>query len=543
MPADELVVAFEAGKPRATARDNGKQAMAPAAKITALRGMRDVFKAEYAQRRRILHTLERQFRRYGYVPIDLPILENTELYLRKSGEDISARLYEFDFKNRRIALRPELTASVARAYVERLQDEPLPLRLQYAGPVFRYEKPQKNRYRQFTMTGAELLGAGGAKADAEILHLACLGLEQLGITDYELLIGHTAALEGFLLQLGLRKQLLNHLLRSMENLRKRGLKHVVDSLQAIVPDFDLQVADGERGLLNPDGSGQRLISMLRDMTDAEARAAITDFLRSLNIRIAANRDEGEIIDRLLYKIREDEQGPKLRIALEYMGRLAELSGSPEDALPRARALMAAYELDSDAFSQLEDTLAVLADSGELQGRIKLDFGMNRGLHYYTGLMFEIHCPNADGEAIQLCGGGRYDNLISMLGGAQPVPAAGFAFGVERIARLLDTGEEQSRSRPDVYLIPIAEADRAAGYQIANALRRRDVVVEVSIDDRSLRRGLKHADRLGAPLVIIIGEAERERKAAILRAMGARQEWSVAFDDLPRKVEELLKTHG
>lgn len=246
---------------------------------------------------------------------------------------------------------------------------------------------------------------------------------------------------------------------------------------------------------------------------------------------------------MLYKVREDEQGPKLRIALEYMGRLAELSGSPEDVLPRARALMAEYERDSDAFSQLEDTLAVLADSGELQGRIKLDFGMNRGLHYYTGLMFEIHCPNADGEAIQLCGGGRYDNLISILGGAQPVPAAGFAFGVERIARLLDQGEGESLSRPDVYLIPIAEADRAVGYQIANALRRRDVVVEVSIDDRSLRRGLKHADRLGAPLVIIIGEAEREREAAILRAMSARQEWSVAFDDLPRKVEELLKTHG
>jgi len=282
--------------------------MAPAAKITALRGMRDVFKAEYAQRRRILHTLERQFRLYGYGPIDLPILENTELYLRKSGEDISARLYEFDFKNRRIALRPELTASVARAYVERLQDELLPLRIQYAGPVFRYEKPQLDRYRQFTMTGAELLGAGGAKADAEILHLACLGLEQLGIKDYELVIGHAAALEDFLLQLGLRKQLLNHLLRNMENLRKRSLKHVVESLQAIVPDFDFESDDNERDILNPDGSGQRLISVLRDMTDAEARGAITDFLRSLNIQIAANRDEGEIIDRLLQKAREDEQG-------------------------------------------------------------------------------------------------------------------------------------------------------------------------------------------------------------------------------------------
>jgi len=517
--------------------------MASADKITALRGMRDVFSAEYAQRRWIQHRLERHLRLYSYVPIDLPILENTELYLRKSGEDISARLFEFDFKNRRIALRPELTASVVRAYVERLQDEPLPLRVQYTGPVFRYEKPQQNRYRQFTMTGAELLGAGGAKADAELLHLACRGLEQVGISDYKLVIGHSAALEGFLQQLGLRKQLLNHLLRNMENLRKRGLRYVTESLQAVFPEFGIAVDDGGAGTRSDVASGQQLIEVLREMTDGEARQAITDFLHSLNIRIdTTNRDEGEVIDRLLHKIREDEQGPKLQVALDYMARLGELLGSPDDVLPRARTLAAEYGLDRNTISALEDTLACLADCGELRGEIELDFGLNRGLHYYTGLMFEIHCPNADGELIQLCGGGRYDNLVSILGGNEPVPAAGFAYGLERIARLLDEGEGVSLNRPDVYLIPIAGTDAAAGFQTANALRERDIIVEVSIDGRSLRRSLKHADRKGAALVIIIGEAEREHQAAILREMGSHQEWMVAFDELPRRVEELLKRH-
>ena len=304
--------------------------MASADKITALRGMRDVFSAEYAQRRWVQQRMERHLRLYSYVPIDLPILENTELYLRKSGEDISARLFEFDFKNRRIALRPELTASVVRAYVERLQDEPLPLRVQYTGPVFRYEKPQQNRYRQFTMTGAELLGAGGAKADAELLHLACRGLEQVGISDYKLVIGHSAALEGFLQQLGLRKQLLNHLLRNMENLRKRGLRYVTESLQAVFPEFEIAPDDGGTAAESDLASGQQLIEVLREMTDGEARQAITDFLHSLNIRIdTTNRDEGEVIDRLLHKIREDEQGPKLQVALDYMARLGELLGSPD----------------------------------------------------------------------------------------------------------------------------------------------------------------------------------------------------------------------
>ena len=147
--------------------------MASADKITALRGMRDVFSTEHSARRRVEAALAQHFLLHAYSPIDLPILENTELYLRKSGEDIAARLYEFQFKSRRIALRPELTASVVRAYAEQLQDEPLPLRLQYNGPVFRYEKPQLHRYRQFSLCGVELIGAAGPLADAELLHLAC----------------------------------------------------------------------------------------------------------------------------------------------------------------------------------------------------------------------------------------------------------------------------------------------------------------------------------------------------------------------------------
>ena len=516
--------------------------MASAVTIKALRGMRDVFSAEFAQRRQVQQRLERHLRLWGYVPIDLPILENTELYLRKSGEEISARLYDFDFKHRRVALRPEITASVARAYVERLQDEPLPLRIQYTGPVFRYEKPQQNRYRQFTMTGAELLGAAGAQADAELLYMACRGLEQVGLIDYKLVIGHTAALDGFLRQLGLRKQLHNHLLRNMENLRKRGMKHVIASLRSFVPEFEFVADEGEAAAGAEEVSGQQLIDVLREMSDDEARGAITEFLRSLNIRIDSKRDEVEVIDRLLHKIREDEQVPKLRSALAFMARLGELVGAPSDVLPRARALAAEYDLDWQAFTALEDRLDCLAERGDLRGTIELDFGMNRGLHYYTGMMFEIHCANAMGEAIQVCGGGRYDNLISILGGSEPVPAAGFAYGLERVARLLDTGDRASLNRPDVYLIPIDEDDAAAGFRIAKALRERDIIVEVSIDGRSLRRSLKHANRKGAVLVIIVGEAERARQAAILREMGGHQEWTVAFDDLPRRVEELLNAH-
>ncbi|MCY4464740.1 MAG: ATP phosphoribosyltransferase regulatory subunit [Chloroflexi bacterium] len=509
--------------------------MAAAKRISALRGMRDVLGAEYAQCRQLLDALEQHLRLHAYAAIDPPLLENTELYLRKSGEDIAARLYEFDFKSRRVSLRPELTASVLRACVEQLSGETLPLRLRYSGPVFRYEKPQLHRYRQFTLAGAELLGAPADYADAELLQLACGGLETVGISDYRLVIGTSALLETFLSSLGLRKQLHNFLLRNMENLRKHGLDFVADSLRAILPDF--QLASPDTAVAESQDS-QQLINVLREMTDEEAHSAISQFLRSLNIRIDANRAEGQVIDRLLHKIREDQQAPKLQIALDFMERLSQIVGEPGLALASAAQLCQEYAVEDSALKQLERTLERLADCVRPSGEIQLDFGLSRGLHYYTGMIFEIHGRTRGGETIQLCGGGRYDNLLSILGG-DPTPAAGFAWGIERIASALPTPADLLHERI-VCVIPVADADFSTCQGIAANLRAHNIVAEVSVGGRSLRRSLKQADRRGASLVIIIGEAERAKNSAVLRDMREDAERHVAFDALPAAAADMLR---
>lgn len=509
--------------------------MAVAKRISALRGMRDVYGAEYTRCRQLQEALEQHLRLHAYAAIEPPMLENTELYLRKSGEDIAARLFEFDFKSRRVSLRPELTASVLRACVEELAGEPLPLRLRYSGPVFRYEKPQLHRYRQFTLAGAELLGAPADYADAELLQVACGGLECVGISDYRLVIGTSALLEGFLSALGLRKQLHNFLLRNMENLRKHGLDFVVDSLRAILPDFQLASPDHAKAD-NPES--QQLINALREMTDEEAHSAISQFLRSLNIRIDANRAESQVIDRLLHKIREDQQAPKLQIALDFMARLSEIVGEPQQALAAAAQLCGEYAVDVSALKQLERTLGRLADCGGPTGEIQLDFGLSRGLHYYTGMIFEIHSQTRAGETIQLCGGGRYDNLLSILGG-DSTPAAGFAWGIERIASALPMPADSLPER-FVCVIPIADADFSTCQRIAAALRARNIVAEVSAGHRSLRRSLKQADRRGASLVVIIGEAERAKNSAVLRDMRGGGERQVTFAALPGVAADMLR---
>lgn len=510
--------------------------MPNADKIFALRGMRDVTGGELMARRRIQSALEERLRLHAYAPVDLPILENTELYLRKSGEDIAARLYAFDYQSRRIALRPELTASILRAYVECQADAPLPLRLQYAGPVFRYEKPGQNRFRQFTLAGAETLGLSGALADAELLYLACSGLERLGITRYELVVGHTGALSRLLRSLGLREQLVNLLLRNMENLRKRGMEAVIDALRELYPDLAAawQSADSAADREKSEG----LVAVLRGMNDSEAHQAVADFLRSLNIRIDSNRDEDEIIDRLLGKIRERDQAPKLRRALDYMARLSQLTGPPAQVLPDARQLLAEFSVDAKALDELEATLDSLPQFGGVKGDIILDFGLNRGLHYYTGLIFEIHAITESGERVQLCGGGRYDKLVSALGG-EAAPAAGFAWGIERIASLLPADPGDASQSAAAFIIPLDAADMETSLKLARDMRGQGIAVEICHDDRSLRRRLKHAARKGAPLVIIIGERERQMNEVMLRDMRRHEEERVPLAELVEAAQKRL----
>src|SRR5919202_877672 len=154
--------------------------------IQRVRGTNDVLPPADARLNRLQARLRDGFESFGYRGIQTPIVEPLELFLRKSGDEILARMYSFSHWNRRLCLRPELTASVMRSYVNELQGRALPLRLHYAGPSFRYERPSRGRYRQFTQVGIELIGAAGAAADAEVLHLACAGLQAAGISRYRL---------------------------------------------------------------------------------------------------------------------------------------------------------------------------------------------------------------------------------------------------------------------------------------------------------------------------------------------------------------------
>lgn len=155
------------------------------------RGTRDFIPDEMEKRRYLENNMAVTFTRFGYGEIQTPTFENLELFTAKSGESIVNELYTFTDKGgRELALRPELTAPVIRCYIERLQMKPKPLKLFYFGNCYRYDRPQKGRYREFQQAGCEVIGADSCEATAELLALAFTLLQNTGLKNIQLNIGN-----------------------------------------------------------------------------------------------------------------------------------------------------------------------------------------------------------------------------------------------------------------------------------------------------------------------------------------------------------------
>lgn len=166
--------------------------------FTRPRGTRDFLFTEMRERRETESTLRNVFENYGFQEIKTPLFEELKLFTTKSGEEIVDQLYNFkDKSDRELALRPELTAPVARLYLNELQKTTAkPIKLYYYGSCFRYERPQKGRFRQFWQFGCELIGAKSPEGEAEVISMCNESLESLGITPADININHLGIIRG-----------------------------------------------------------------------------------------------------------------------------------------------------------------------------------------------------------------------------------------------------------------------------------------------------------------------------------------------------------
>jgi histidyl-tRNA synthetase len=504
------------------------------APIQRVRGTADVLPPEDARLRRLEARLRDGFERFGYQGIQTPILEPLELFLRKSGDEIVARMYSFSHWNRRLCLRPELTASVMRAFVDQLQGHSLPLRLHYAGPVFRYERPSRGRSRQFTAVGVELVGAAGAVADAEVLYLACAGLEAVGISRYRLVVGHLGAALQLLAQLGMSEHAQGLVLDQMEPIA-RGRVSTDAAVARVVDLLGGPVGDGLASEAVPG-----LPSTLADLPPEQATAIAVDILGRASLPVEGGaRQPAHIIQRLLAKARRPDPTDQVRAAFEFVAELHAAAAPPDRLERELRPILEQRGLSTAPLDEVTAALGLLHAYGPLSSglEIEVDLSLARGLRYYTGLVFEIYV-DADAGPLQVCGGGRYDDLVRALGGREAVPACGFSFGLERVA--LAGAREPARALPRALVVGVTADDHPTALTVARQLRALEgIAVEQDVRLRGVKSALRYADRAGIDVVAIVGERERAEGVIVLRDMRSREELRVRQSDLVETVRRRL----
>jgi histidyl-tRNA synthetase len=391
-------------------------------KIQVVRGMHDILPEHTPLWRSVETVLREALSAYAYEEIRLPVVEKTELFKRSIGEVtdiVEKEMYTFDDRNGdSLTLRPEGTAGCLRACLEHgLLHQPSQ-RLWYLGPMFRHERPQKGRYRQFHQLGVEAYGMPGPDIDAELILLSRRIWRKLGLTQrLELQINSLGALEE------------RHVYR----------EKLVDYFQG---HFAVLDEDSQRRL---HGNPLRIL---------------------------------------------DSKNPAMQTIVADAPLLSEYLGTES-----------LHHFNS--FKQLlTDADVPFVENPRLV----------RGLDYYSHTVFEWVTTELGAQGT-VCAGGRYDGLISQLGG-KPSHAVGFAMGMERLIGLLETSDYlPEQASPHIYLILVGE--QAERYGLALAERLRDAVAQLRVlahcGGGSFKSQFKRADRSGAEFALILGEDEMRNR--------------------------------
>ena len=392
--------------------------------VSRLQGMHDLPEDAWRRRLDLQERLYKLLGGYSYRQLETPVLEPTELFLRKSGGELASQLYSFtDAGSNSVSLRPEFTSPIMRHYLENESDISLPARWQYCGPVFRFDESHPEASGQFTQVGGELIGSSDISADVELLNLALAVPSQLGLTGWSLQLADLDILDSLLDPVGVSERARSFIIQSMPRLREG---------RSAVPDFleegrYLHLVGGSNGSVDPEDAALR--QAVQGLDDTQARSVLLGLLQWNSADQLGQRTPEDVVERLLHKIRGTDDEDTLRHGLELASDLAVIKGEPHQALQSVKATLASAGANKDAADRLAEVLGQVSDGPDSKGQIMLDFGLVRGLAYYNGVIFEVNHSDWPGA---LGGGGRYDTLSRALGGREPVPALGFAYNLDAL---------------------------------------------------------------------------------------------------------------
>ncbi|OGZ68985.1 MAG: histidine--tRNA ligase [Candidatus Staskawiczbacteria bacterium RIFCSPHIGHO2_02_FULL_42_22] len=419
-------------------------------KLQGLSGMRDILPDHQIYLKKIQKSVENTVHYYGFQKIDVPILEFVEVFAKGAGttsDVVEKEMYSFRTKGQDlVALRPELTPGIVRAYIEHgMYNLPQPVKLWSLGPCFRHDRPQKGRYRQFLQASVEVLGDKSPSIDGQIIQMSFDVLKDLGFKNINIevnSIGDAECRPYF-------KKILTAYFRSKKS-------SLCSDCQRRLKENPLRVLDCKEE-------------------------------KCQRIRAGAP----QIIDHLC----ENCHG-HFKQALEFLD--------------------------------------------ELELPYTLNPYLVRGLDYYTKTVFEITENSDAGMAYgALASGGRYDNLVKLLGG-RDTPACGVGIGVSRIMDLMIEKEikvDKKEESSQIFLAQLGQSAKRKSLKLFEEFRAAKIPVAESFSKDSLRAQLKTADKMGIKWVLIFGQKEALEDFITLRNMETGVQEEIKLD----KVVEEMRT--
>lgn len=424
--------------------------------IRIVKGMHDILPSMQPHFNKIYKVVESFADAYGFLKIDLPIVEFEDLFIRGTGkytDIVEKEMYSLKTrKGDKLVLRPEFTPGLIRAYMEHgMGSFPQPVKLYTVGPLFRHENPQKGRYRQHNQFNFDILGGDDPALDAEIIYIFWLIINGLGLKDV------------------------------MVNINSVGCKECRSSFRSLFLSYYRSRAKK----LCKNCSARLKTNPLRILDCKEEKCE------------QLKKNAPQIIDNLCQDCHKHFKG-----VLEFLD--------------------------------------------EMEVPYFLNVHLVRGLDYYTRTVFEF-VPKAQNDGDELLrqssigGGGRYDDLSTVLGG-KFTPAVGCGGGLERIVALMkDQGIKlPGPKKPSVFMVQLGELAKKKSFKLFEDLRKSGISVSESFGKNSLKSQLKIADREGALISLIFGQKEALDGSIILRDMKSGVQEVVSLDKLVLQLKKRLK---
>ena len=416
--------------------------------LQPVKGTRDFFPDEMRLRNWLFEVWRNVSEQAGFEEYDTCVLEHEELYVRKTGDEISKQLYSFEDKGgRRLSLRPEMTPSLARLVLQQEKSLSFPIKWFSMPQCFRYERMTKGRRREHFQWNADIIGQHEVVAEAEILMLLISACESMGLSTN-----------------------------------------------------DFRVFINDRRILNA------ILSQIN----------VPQVLHSEVMVIMDKRDK--IPPEALSKMLEE-----MRMTTKQVGQLNEyLSKSDLEELRENLK-------NTEGIEELQHLMKLMETAG-YKNYLQFDISIVRGLSYYTGAVFEVNSPEKQHRAI--CGGGRYDSLLSTYGG-ETVPAVGFGFGdvvVLDVLKELERFPELPR-KLDYTIIPFANEQIGTALKIAAELRLQGSTVDCNFSMKKMKKMMQQAHESGAAKAILLFPDELSDDKVVIRDMQLHEQKPVRMTDL------------